>query len=92
MQKTHAQEYLDKFCQSLFKCSYILKQLLDPSSALTKTLVKNFDYNSAPQAKLYDIVSSYDNFKKQICSSGFTFMWGLNYLRSMRRIHFSSNK
>lgn len=81
MQKTHAKEYLDKFCQSLFKCSYVLKELLNPTSPITKTLVKNFKYNAEPQAELYNVVSSYEQFRNQICSSGFTFMWGLNYLR-----------
>lgn len=81
LQKTHAKEYLDKFCQSLFKCSYVLKELLNPSSSITKTLVKNFDYNSEPQQELYDSIMTFDNFRKQICSAGFTFMWGLNYIR-----------
>lgn len=81
LQKTHAKEYLDKFCKSIFKCSYVLKELLNPSSSITKTLVKNFKYDAEPQQQLYDAVSSFDNFRKQICSSGFTFMWGLNYLR-----------
>lgn len=81
LQKTHAKEYLDKFCKSIFKCSYVLKQLLDPTSSITKTLVKNFEYNSEPQKQLYDAIASFDNFKQQICSAGFTFMWGLNYLR-----------
>jgi hypothetical protein len=81
VQKTHAKEYLDKFCKSIFKCSYVLTQLLDPSSAITKTLVKNFEYDAEPQGQLYDAVASFDNFKKQICSAGFTFMWGLNYFR-----------
>lgn len=81
MQKTHAKEYLDKFCQSLFKCSYVLKELLNPTSPITKTLVKNFDYDSQPQEELYNAVASFDAFRQQICSSGFTFMWGLNYLR-----------
>lgn len=81
LQKTHAKEYLDKFCKSLFKCSYVLKELLNPSSSITKTLVKNFDYNSKPQRELYDNIMIFDNFRKQICSAGFTFMWGLNYIR-----------
>lgn len=81
LQKTHAKEYLDKFCKSIFKCSYVLKQLLDPTSSITKTLVKNFEYNSEPQAQLYDAIASFDNFRQQICSAGFTFMWGLNYIR-----------
>ena len=81
LQKTHAKEYLDKFCKSIFKCSYVLEQLLDPSSSITKTLVKNFDYNSEPQQELYDNIMIFDNFRKQICSAGFTFMWGLNYIR-----------
>lgn len=81
LQKTHAQEYLDKFCKSIFKCSYVLKELLNPNSSITKTLVKNFQYDSAPQQELYDAIASFDNFRKQICSAGFTFMWGLNYLR-----------
>lgn len=81
LQKTHAKEYLDKFCKSLFKCSYVLKELLNPSSSITKTLVKNFDYNSKPQQELYDNIMIFDNFRKQICSAGFTFMWGLNYIR-----------
>lgn len=81
LQKTHAKEYLDKFCKSLFKCSYVLKELLNPNSSITKTLVKNFDYNSEPQQELYDNIMIFDNFRKQICSAGFTFMWGLNYIR-----------
>lgn len=81
LQKTHAKEYLDKFCKSLFKCSYVLKELLNPNSSITKTLAKNFDYNSEPQQKLYDNIMIFDNFRKQICSAGFTFMWGLNYIR-----------
>ena len=81
LQKTHAKEYLDKFCKSLFKCSYVLKELLNPNSSITKTLVKNFDYNSKPQQELYDNIMIFDNFRKQICSAGFTFMWGLNYIR-----------
>lgn len=81
LQKTHAKEYLDKFCKSLFKCSYVLKELLNPNSSITKTLAKNFDYNSEPQQELYDNIMIFDNFRKQICSAGFTFMWGLNYIR-----------
>ena len=81
LQKTHAKEYLDKFCKSIFKCSYVLKQLLDPTSSITKTLVKNFEYDSEPQEQLYEAIASFDNFRQQICSAGFTFMWGLNYLR-----------
>jgi len=81
LQKTHAKEYLDKFCKSIFKCSYVLKQLLDPTSSITKTLVKNFEYDSEPQEQLYEAVASFDKFRQQICSAGFTFMWGLNYIR-----------
>ncbi len=81
LQKTHAKEYLDKFCKSIFKCSYVLKELLNPSSSITKTLVKNFDYNSEPQQELYDNIMIFDNFRQKICSAGFTFMWGLNYIR-----------
>ena len=81
LQKTHAKEYLDKFCKSLFKCSYVLKELLNPNSSITKTLVKNFDYNSEPQQELYDNIMIFDNFRQKICSAGFTFMWGLNYIR-----------
>lgn len=81
LQKTHAKEYLDKFCKSIFKCSYVLKQLLDPTSSITKTLVKNFEYDSEPQEQLYAAVASFDAFRQQICSAGFTFMWGLNYIR-----------
>lgn len=81
LQKTHAKEYLDKFCKSIFKCSYVLKQLLDPTSSITKTLVKNFEYDSEPQEQLYEAIASFDNFRQQICSAGFTFMWGLNYIR-----------
>ena len=81
LQKTHAKEYLDKFCKSIFKCSYVLKELLNPSSSITKTLVKNYQYNSKPQQELYDNIMTFDNFRKQICSAGFTFMWGLNYIR-----------
>lgn len=81
LQKTHAKEYLDKFCKSIFKCSHVLNELLNPSSSITKTLVKNFDYNSQPQQQMYDAISSFDNFRRQICSAGFTFMWGLNYIR-----------
>ena len=81
LQKTHAKEYLDKFCKSIFKCSYVLKELLNPSSSITKTLVKNYQYNSKPQQELYDNIMIFDNFRQQICSAGFTFMWGLNYIR-----------
>ena len=81
LKKTHAKEYLDRFCKSIFKCSYILKELLNPNSAITKTLVKNFEYDAEPQAELYQAVASFDAFRQQICSAGFTFMWGLNYLR-----------
>lgn len=81
LQKTHAKEYLDKFCKSIFKCSYVLKELLNPNSSITKTLAKNFDYNSEPQEQLYEAVASFENFRQQICSAGFTFMWGLNYIR-----------
>lgn len=81
LQKTHAKEYLDKFCKSIFKCSYVLKELLNPNSSITKTLVKNFEYDAEPQQKMYDAISSFDIFRQQICSTGFTFMWGLNYIR-----------
>lgn len=81
MQKTHAKDLLDKFCKSIFKCSYILKELLNPSSAITKTLQQYGGYDSTAQANLYKNISDYDMFRNQICSSGFTFMWGLNYLR-----------
>ena len=81
MQKTHAKDLLDRFCQSIFKCSYVLKELLNPQSPITKTLVKNFKYDSEPQGELYDCINDFDKFRKQICNSGFTFMWGLNYIR-----------
>lgn len=81
MQKTHAKDLLDKFCKSIFKCSYILKELLNPSSPITKTLQQYGGYDATAQANLYKDISDYDTFKNQICSSGFTFMWGLNYLR-----------
>ena len=81
MQKTHAKDLLDKFCKSIFKCSYILKELLNPSSPITKTLQQYGGYDATAQANLYKDISDYDSFKNQICSSGFTFMWGLNYLR-----------
>lgn len=81
MVRTNAQSLLDRFCKSIFKCSYILKQLLNPSSAITQTLVKNYDYNSEPQAELYEVIANFDSFRQQICSYGFTFEWGLNYLR-----------
>ena len=81
MQKTHAKDLLDKFCKSIFKCSYILKELLNPSSPITKTLQQYGGYDATAQANLYKDISDYDSFRNQICSSGFTFMWGLNYLR-----------
>lgn len=81
MQKTHAKDILDKFCKSIFKCSYILKELLNPSSPITKTLQQYGGYDATAQANLYKDISDYDMFRNQICSSGFTFMWGLNYLR-----------
>ena len=81
MQKTHAKDLLDKFCKSIFKCSYILKELLNPSSPITKTLQQYSGYDATSQANLYKDISDYDTFRNQICSSGFTFMWGLNYLR-----------
>lgn len=81
MQKTHAKNLLDKFCKSIFKCSYILKELLNPSSPITKTLQQYGGYDATAQANLYKDISDYDSFRNQICSSGFTFMWGLNYLR-----------
>ena len=81
MQKTHAKDLLDKFCKSIFKCSYILKELLNPSSPITKTLQQYSGYDATAQANLYKDISDFDTFRKQICSSGFTFMWGLNYLR-----------
>ena len=81
MQKTHAKDLLDKFCKSIFKCSYILKELLNPSSPITKTLQQYSGYDATAQANLYKDISDYDSFRNQICSSGFTFMWGLNYLR-----------
>lgn len=81
MQKTHAKDLLDKFCKSIFKCSYILKELLNPSSTITKTLQQYGGYDATAQANLYKDISDYDTFRNQICSSGFTFMWGLNYLR-----------
>lgn len=81
MQKTRAKGLLDKFCKSIFKCSYILKELLNPSSSITKTLQQYGGYDATAQANLYKDISDFDTFRKQICSSGFTFMWGLNYLR-----------
>lgn len=81
MQKTHAKDLLDKFCKSIFKCSYILKELLNPSSPITKTLQQYGGYDATAQANLYKDISDYETFRNQICSSGFTFMWGLNYLR-----------
>ena len=81
MQKTHAKDLLDKFCKSIFKCSYILKELLNPSSPITKTLQQYSGYDATAQANLYKDISDYETFRNQICSSGFTFMWGLNYLR-----------
>lgn len=81
MQKTHAKNLLNKFCKSIFKCSYILKELLNPSSPITKTLQQYGGYDATAQANLYKDISDFDTFRRQICSSGFTFMWGLNYLR-----------
>lgn len=81
MQKTHAKNILDKFCKSIFKCSYILKELLNPSSPITKTLQQYAGYDATAQANLYKDISDFDAFRSQICKSGFTFMWGLNYLR-----------
>lgn len=81
MQKTHAKNILDKFCKSIFKCSYILKELLNPSSPITKTLQQYGGYDATAQANLYKDISDFDAFRDQICRSGFTFMWGLNYLR-----------
>src|SRR5574344_1301024 len=81
MQKTHAKNLLDKFCKSIFKCSYILKELLNPSSPITKTLQQYGGYDATAQANLYKDISDFDTFRSTICSSGFTFMWGLNYLR-----------
>ena len=81
MQKTHAKNILDKFCKSIFKCSYILKELLNPSSPITKTLQQYGGYEATAQANLYKDISDFDTFRSTICSSGFTFMWGLNYLR-----------
>lgn len=81
MQKTHANKLLENFCKSIFKCSYVLKELLNPNSAITKTLVKNAEYDATAQAALYQDIASFDTFRQQICSAGFTFCWGLNYLR-----------
>jgi len=81
MQKTHAKDLLNKFCKSIFKCSYILKELLNPRSPITKTLQQYGGYDATAQANLYKDISDFDTFRSQICSSGFTFMWGLNYLR-----------
>lgn len=84
MQKTHASTLLDNFCKSIFKCSYILKELLNPSSPITKTLQQFGGYDATAQQNLYKNISDFDAFRQQICSSGFTFMWGLNYLRDLR--------
>jgi hypothetical protein len=58
-----------------------LKELLNPSSPITKTLQQYGGYDATAQANLYKDISDFDTFRSQICSSGFTFMWGLNYLR-----------
>ena len=81
MKKTRAKELLDWFCKSIFKCSYVLAELVNPNSPITKTLVANFEYDAEPQAELYQNLMIFDNFRKQICTNGFTFMWGLNYIR-----------
>jgi len=81
MAKTHAQALLDKFCQSLFKCSYILKQILDPTSVISQTLMKNFDYNVESQAALYEKINDFEAFRNQVCANGFTFTIGVDYLK-----------
>lgn len=81
MQRTHAQDLLDNFCKSLFKCSYLLTEILNPTSTIAQTLVKNYDYDITGQQKLYDAVASYDSFRQQICSKGFTLVVGLDYLK-----------
>lgn len=81
MQKTHGKAALDAFCRSMFKCSYLLKEILNPNSVIAKTLTANFNYNTAAQSDLYSMVSDFEAFRSKICSAGFTFVIGLDYLQ-----------
>jgi len=69
-----------KLCTSLYKCSFILQDILNPNSTITKTLVKYTDVGETVQEieeQLYDLVGDYNEFKKQICNFGFTFELGI---------------
>lgn len=81
LQKTHGKAALDAFCRSMFKCSYLLKEILNPNSVIAKTLTANFNYDTAAQSQLYNVVGDFDAFRKQICSAGFTYVIGLDYLQ-----------
>lgn len=81
LQKTHGKAILDKFCKSMFKCSYLLKEILNPNSVIAKTLTANFNYDTEKQTELYSIISNFDAFRSQVCSAGFTFVIGLDYLQ-----------
>ena len=55
-------------CTNLYKCSFILEEILDPNSLMCRTL-KSYGYNTALQSELYSIIKDYDSFKKVVCAN-----------------------
>ena len=69
-------------CTNLYKCSFILEEILDPNSLMCRTL-KSYGYNTALQSELYSIIKDYDSFKKVICANGFSFDLGISFIKGI---------
>lgn len=69
------------FCSNLYKCNIFLQELTDESSLIASTLIKLGAVTREQIQFANQLISDYNNFKDTVCSFGFTFNFGLSYLK-----------
>lgn len=69
------------FCENLFKCNIFVEQLTDENSLIASTLIKLGVLTPEQVQFAGSIVSDYNSFKETVCTYGFTFNFGLSYLK-----------
>lgn len=69
-------------CSNLYKCNIFLEELTDENSLTFTSLRKLGLVNLETQNTIHNVISDYSQFKAQICTYGFTFNFGLSYIKS----------
>lgn len=69
------------FCTNLYKCNIFIQELTDENSLIASSLIK-WGMLSREQIQFANsIISDYNQFKDTVCTYGFTYNFGLSYLK-----------